>query len=47
VLLPTRIIGIGIWVMVRPRLEVVYISSMFNRGRGKWVLDLAILSYMI
>ena len=47
ILLLTRVIRIGIWVMVRPRLEVVHIGSMLNRGRGKWVPDLAILSYMI
>jgi len=46
-LLLTRVIRIGIWFMVRPRLEVVHIGSMLNRGRGKWVPDLTILSYMI
>ena len=46
-LLPTRIIGIRIWVMVRPRLKVVHIGYMLNRGRCKWVPNLAIFSYMI
>jgi len=35
VLLPTRVIRIGVWVLVQPRLEVVHICSMLNWGRGK------------
>jgi len=46
-LLPTKITGIRIWVMVRPRLEVIYIGYMLNRRRGKTVPNLAIFSYMI
>ena len=36
------IIGIRVWVMVWPRLEVVHIGYMLYRGRGKWVPNLAI-----
>jgi len=46
VLLLTRIIGIRIWVMGQPRLEVVHIGYMLNR-RGKWVPNFAIFSHMI
>jgi len=47
VLLSTRIIRIGIWVMVRPRLEVVHIAYMVYRGRGKRIPNLANFNYMI
>jgi len=47
VLLPTRITGIRIWIMVRPRLEVIHIGYMLNRGREKSVPNLAIFSHMI
>jgi len=47
VLFPTRVIGIGVWLMAWSRLEIVHICSMLNMGRGKWVPYLAILSHMI
>jgi len=47
VLLPTRIIRIGVKVMVRPRLEVIYIGYMFTRGREKMVPKLSIFNHMI
>ena len=45
--LPTRIVRIGIRVMVQPRLEVIHICYMLTKGRGKRVPNLAIFNYMI
>jgi len=33
--------------MAWPRLKVVHIGNMLNRGRGKWVPGLAIFIYMV
>ena len=46
-LVPTRIIRIGIRVMGWPRLEVIHIGYMLTRGKGRRVPNLAIFSYMI
>jgi len=47
VLLPTKIVRIGIRVMVRPRLEVIHISYMLTRGRGIRLLNLTIFCHLI
>jgi len=47
VLFPTRVVRIRVWVMIRPRLEIIHIRSMLNLGRGKRVLYLTILRHMI
>jgi len=46
-MLPTRIVSVGIRVMVRHRLKVVNICNMLIGGRGKGVPNLAIHSYTI
>jgi len=46
-MLSTRVISIGLGVMVQPWLEVVHICNMLNGGRGKEVPNLAIHTYMI
>jgi len=46
VLLPTRIIGIEIWIMVWPRLRAIHTGYMLNKGRGKRVPNSAIFSHI-
>jgi len=46
-ILPSRIVSIGIRIMVRPRLEVIHIDNMPTRGRGKVIPNLIIYSLMI
>jgi len=47
VMLFIRIVGIGIKVMVRPRLKIVHLCSMLNGGKAKGIPNLAIHDYMI
>jgi len=46
-LLPTRIIRIGVRVMGRSRSEVIHIGYILTRRRGKRVPNLAIFNHMI
>jgi len=46
-MLPTRIVSIGIMATVLPSLEVIHIGNMLTRGRGEGIPNLTIHSLMI
>jgi len=46
-MLPTKIVSMGIRVMIRPRLEVIHIGNMLTKGTSKGIPNLTIHSLMI